>query len=139
KADMLYIGKNGFWVLFNQSTSSVLSLLLMVAFANLLPKETYGTYSYILALASILNIFTLTGMNEAVARAVASGKAGVLRPAVVYQLKWNLLMLLASLLLGSYYLIQGDVVFATSLYILGLFVPATLAFNTYSSFLEGKK
>ncbi len=136
---MLYIAKSGSWVVLGQTMNSVLSLLLVIAFANLLPKETYGLYRYILSIAGILNIFTLTGMNNAVARAVARGGEDVLRPAVGYQFKWNLLMLAASYVLGGYYLSQGDQVLGTALLILGSFVPFTLAFNTYSSYLEGMK
>jgi len=139
KADMVYLAKGGFWITFGQSFSTLLSLVLIIAFANLLPKETYGTYRYILSLASIFNVFTLTGMNSAVARAVAIGHEGALRTSVKYQLKWNLLMLVAFFVFGGYYLMQGDIIFATSFFILGIFVPPTLAFNTYGAYLEGKK
>lgn len=139
KADMVYLAKGGFWITFGQSISTLLSLVLIVAFANLLPKETYGTYRYILSLASVLNIFALTGMNSAVARSVAIGHEGVLRTAVKYQLKWNLLMFAAFFILGGYYFAKGDIQFATSFFILGVFVPPTLALNTYGAYLEGKK
>src|SRR3989344_4903049 len=109
KADMVYLAKGGFWITFGQSFSTLLSLVLIIAFANLLPKETYGTYRYILSLASIFNVFTLTGMNSAVARAVAIGHEGALRTSVKYQLKWNLLMLVAFFTLGGYYLANGDI------------------------------
>ena len=139
KADMLYLAKGGFWVMCGQIVTGILSLALLVAFANLIPKETYGTYRYILSIASILNIFTLTGMNAAVSRTVARGGDGILKPAVIYQLKWNLLMCTAFFILGGYYLINHDIMLAASYSVLGLFVPFTLALNTYGSFLEGKK
>lgn len=136
---MLYLAKGGFWVMFAQGINGILSLVLLVAFANLLPKETYGLYKYILSILGILNIFTLTGMNGAVSRSVARGNDGVLKPAVLYQLKWNSLMLAACLLLAGYYFMKDDTVLASSLLILGIFVPFTLAFGTYGSYLEGKK
>lgn len=139
KADMVYLAKGGFWITFGQSASTLLSLVLIIAFANLLPKETYGTYRYILSLASLLNIFTLTGMNSAVARSVATGNEGALRTSVKYQLKWNILMLAAFFVLGGYYLVNGETSFALSFFILGIFVPSTLALNTYGAYLEGKK
>jgi len=136
---MLYVVKSGFWVTFGRSITSILSLVLIIAFANLLSKETYGLYIYILSLAGVLNIFTLTGMNSAVARAVATGNEGVLKASVRYQLKWNLLMLAAFWALGGYYFVNGNDLFAASFFILGLFVPSTLAFNTYGAYLAGKK
>lgn len=136
---MLYLAKGSFWVAVSQTTNSALSLILIIAFANLLPKETFGIYQYILSIAGILNIFTLSGMNNAVARSVAKGNVGVLLPAIHYQLKWNLFMFFAFCILGGYYFLHNDSTLATSFIILGLFIPATLAFNTYGSFLEGKK
>lgn len=139
KADMVYLSKNGFWVTFSQSTVTILSLVLIVAFANLLPKETYGLYRYILSLAGILNIFTLTGMNSAVARTVAAGNEGVLKISVKYHLKWNLLMLAAFLILSGYYFINDDILLAASFFILGIFVPSTIALSMYGAYLGGKK
>lgn len=139
KTDMLYLAKGGFWVTSGQFITSALSLFLIVAFANLLSKESYGMYRYILSLAAVLNIFVLTGMNSAVSRAVAAGDEGVLKVSVIHQLKWNLLMLSAFWVLGGYYFVNGNDLLATSLFILGIFVPSTLALNTYSAYLQGKK
>lgn len=139
KTDMLYLFKSGFWISFGQIFSSILSLGLVIAFANLLPKETYGIYKYILSLASVLNIFTLTGMNNAVSRSVAIGDEGSFVNSVKYQLKWNLLMFVAFLTLSVYYFINGNTLLMLSFLILGLFVPSTFALNTYGAYLEGKK
>lgn len=139
KADMVYLTKGGFWMTFGQAASSVIALLLTIAFANFLPKETFGMYRYILSLAGVLNIFALTGMNSAVARAVATGHEGALRTSVRYQFKWNIVMLGAFWALAGYYLIQGDSLFAMSFLLLGVCIPSTLALNTYGAYLEGKK
>src|SRR3989344_469398 len=139
KTDMVYAAKGGFWISFGQGMSSLLSLFLIIAFANLLPKETYGMYKYILSLAGILNIFTLTGMNSAVSQTVAVGHDGALRSSVRYQLKWNLLMLLAFWILSGYYFMQGDDLLSISFLTLGAFIPATLALNTYGAYLDGKR
>lgn len=139
RADMFYIAKTGSWVTFGQMTNNILSLALLVAFANLLPKETYGIYRYILSIAGILGIFTLTGMSSAVVRTVATGNEGILRPALKYQLKWNVLMLTTFLLLSGYYFFNGDTVFATAFLILGFFAPLTQAFSIFGVYLSGKK
>jgi O-antigen/teichoic acid export membrane protein len=139
KADMLYLAKGSFWVAFGQFFNGALSLILVIAFANLLPKETYGMYRYIISIAGILNIFTLTGMNNAVSRAVAKGNESILRPAVLYQLKWNLLMFLVLAILSGYYYAHNNSTLTISFLILGIFIPPTLAFNTYGAYLDGKK
>ena len=139
KADMVYMAKNNFWQMLGQVITSTLSLALLLVFANFLPKETYGTYRYILSLASILNIFTLTGMNQAVAQAVANGKDGALKTSVNYQLKWNIMQLVAFWILGTYYVINNNRYLGIAFFVLGLVSPIIAAFNTYSAFLDGKK
>lgn len=139
KADMFYIVKNGSWMFFGHTVNSLLSLGLIVAFANLLPKETYGVYRYILSIAGVLNIFVLGGIGNAITRSVARGEEGVLIPALRYQAKWNLMMLAAFLCISGYYFLKENIVYATSFAILGIFVPFTLVFNNFHAYLKGKK
>lgn len=137
--DLKYFASGGFWTIFGQGINSVLALFLTVAFANLLPKETYGLYRYTLSIAGILNIFTLRGMNTAVVQAVAVGNDGALKTSIKYQLKWNLMMTAALLAASAYYFWNANMTFGISFLILGLFIPATQAFNTYGAYLGGKK
>lgn len=139
KADILYLAKGGFWVGFGQVITNLLSFLLVIAFANLLPKETFGLYRYVLSLAAVFNIFTLMGMNQAVSQAVATGNEGALKKSVGYQLKWNMLMTAAMWALGGYYFFNDNLLLATSFLIMGVFSPLTAAFNTYGAYLTGKK
>lgn len=139
KADMVYLAKGNFWQMSGQVITSILSLGLAVLFANLLPKETYGLYKYILSLAGILNIFTLTGMNQAIVQAVANGNDGAFKTSVKYQLKWNSMQLVAFWILGSYYFFNDNVYLGISFLVLGIFSPLTAALNTYGAYLGGKK
>ena len=139
KLDMLYFASGSFWQTFGQVTSGILSLLLVLLFANVLSKETYGLYRYVLALGGLLNIFTLTGMNQAITQAVAAGKEGVFRTAVRYQLKWNSILMLASLALVGYYAWNGNWPVALSLLILSACTPLTNALNTFGAYLAGKR
>lgn len=139
KADMVYLTKGSFWVTLGRIGTNLISIVLVFIYANLLPKETYGLFQYALAIIGTLNIFTLTGMNSAVSQAVASGKEGVLRASVRYQLKWNMLMFGAAGILGIYYFFMGNLHLAGALFLLGLSVPITNAFSTYTAFLDGKK
>lgn len=137
--DMVYLASGSFWISVAQVGSGLVSLVILIAFANLLSQETYGLYRYILSIAGVLNVFSLTGMNAAVARAVARGEEGALRASVGYQLRWGLLQFAAFGALAAYYAYQGNSLFALSFLALGLFTPATLAFNTYGAYLEGRK
>lgn len=137
--DLKYFVSGGFWKTTGTVVSNVLAALLLVVFANFLPKETYGLYRYILSLIGILTMFSLTGMNTAVTQAVAAGNDGALKASIKYQFKWNFVMTSVSWALAAYYLWYQNTAIAITLFILGLTVPITYTFNTYNAYLEGKK
>lgn len=137
--DMHYVARGGGWTFFSFVINSFLSLITAIIFANLIPKETYGIYKYLIALIGSIGFLTLTGMNTAVTQAVSKGYDGILELAVKIQLKWNLLFTVAAAGIGLYYLIKGNLIFAYSIFILSVFSPLNAAFNTYGAFLTGKK
>lgn len=138
--DTLYLARGGFWISSSFILTSILSLVQVVIFANFLPKESYGVYKYILSLASIFSFLTLTGMNEAVTQAAArSGSTGILKHAVKTQLKWNFLFTIVMTGLAGYYFLNQNILFAKSLFVLGLAFPLNTTFNTYGAFLVGRK
>ena len=139
KTDMVYLAEGGFWLTFGQIVSAIASFLLAIAFANLVPKEIYGTYQYALSLMGILTIFTLTGMNTAVTQAVARNFEGTLKKSFWVQMKWNLIMFFASASGAIYYFTQGNKALAITLIIIGIFSPLSNSSNTYTAFLNGKK
>ena len=142
KADMVYVAHGGFWQTASQVVSGALALGLTVLFANELPKEVYGMYRYLLSIAGVLGVFTLTEMNQAVARAVARGEEGSFRAAVRFQLygTWmNVLLALAFTGASAYYAYMGNTTHAVSLLVLGVAAWLSSAFNTYLAYLGGKR
>lgn len=139
KTDMIYLAKGGFWLSFGQTVSAVASFLLAIAFANLLPKETYGTYKYILSLLGLLAIPTLTGMGTAIVRSVAQGNDGNFIPAIKTKIRWGVWGGLASLLLAGYYFYLGDMTLVGAFCLSAIFIPFMDSLAEYSSLLQGKK
>ncbi len=139
RIDMVYFVSGSFWQTFGQALNALLALALILLFANFLPKEVYGTYRYLISLAGVLTVFTLTGMNQAVSQAVSVGQEGALRAAVRYQLKWNSILMVVFLTLGLYYLSRENFAYTGSLFILGISTPLIAALNTYGAYLSGKR
>ncbi|HZZ99723.1 MAG TPA: hypothetical protein VFK07_03380, partial [Candidatus Paceibacterota bacterium] len=139
RTDMLYLAKGGFWLSGGQILGTLSSFLLALAFANLVDKNIYGTYKYIISLASGLGALTLTGMNTAVTRAVASGAEGTLKKSVIYQLKWNIILFAAAIGVGFYYWLHGNNVIAIAMILVGILSPFINTTNTYMAYLNGKK
>lgn len=139
KTDMIYLSKGGFWLTFGQGVSILSAFLLSIAFANLLPKETYGNYKYILSIAGILAIPTLSGMNTALTQSVARGFDGSLFPVLKIKIKWGTLGSLASLVISAYYYLNGNEILAVSFLIASFFMPFMDSLLIYSAYLNGKK
>lgn len=139
KTDMVYLAHGGFWLICGHAFQIMSGLVLAIAFANLLSKETYGTYQFIMAGATVLGAFTLTGMSTALNRAVARGEDGALRAGFRAQLRWSLGIVLSGAALALYYFINGNNTLALSFLIAGSFAPFIEAFGLAQSYLYGKE
>jgi O-antigen/teichoic acid export membrane protein len=82
KTDMIYLAKGGTWLGIGQAFSLCITLLLSVLFANLISPESYGIYKYILSIAALLALPTLSGMDSAITRTVAQGFDGTIYEAL---------------------------------------------------------
>lgn len=139
KTDMVYLAHGGFWLTLNQAISSISGFILSIAFANLLPKEIYGNYKYILSVAGLLSVFTLPGINTSITRAVAQGLEGSIFPALKTKIRWGLLGSLVSLILAAYYYVNSNHDFTIAFLIMAVFLPFMESFYIYDGILAGKK
>ena len=139
KTDNVYLVKYGSWLTIGQIISSACSFLLALAFANLLPKETYGNYKYILSLAGLLTIPTLAGINTAVIQAVSRGYEGSLIKGLKTRIYWGILGSLASLGLAGYYYLNDNITLTISFLIIAVFLPLMDSFDIYQTIFNGRK
>ena len=119
--------------------TSVAGLGLAVAFANLLPPETYGTFKFVIAFVGILSIPTLNGMNTALVRAVAQGNEGTFYPILKTKLKWGVWGALGALFLAGYYFYNDNSVLGFSFLLMAGFIPFLKTVNIWMQYLNGKK
>lgn len=139
KTDMVYLFKGGAWMSFGTIVTYGLAFLGVLAFANLLPRETYGTYQYILAIADLCGILVLGGIDTAITRASARGMDGNLYEAVKTKIRWGILGGLLSGAVGAYYLMQGNAVLGFGLLVSAVAIPIWEAPSLYSTYLQGKR
>jgi O-antigen/teichoic acid export membrane protein len=139
KTDMVYLAKGGFWLTLGQGLSSLSSLILAIAFANLVSKEIYGNYKYILSVASVIGAFSLTGISSSIIQAVARGYEGALQEGYKLSMRWSSIMVIVSAIAALYYYLQGNHTLGTSLLIAGAFSPLLNSASLYASYLNGKK
>ena len=139
KTDMVYLAHGGFWLTLGQVVSSLSTLALAVAFANLVPPETYGAYKYILSIASIFAIFSLPGMNTALARAVAQGHEGLIHSVTRSRVMYSFLGSIVALAGSGYYFLNNNLELSLALLIIAVTLPVFDTFTGYFSYLIGKR
>jgi len=136
---MIYLAHGGFWIFAGQTISSLSVFVVAVAFANLLPQETYGAYKYILSLAALFAVFTLPGMTHAVARAVARGNTSVARRALRWRIRWSLIGSAIAFLGGSYYFLNGNTQLGSALFLIAATLPFYDTYALYNAYLTGTR
>ena len=139
QTDMIYLAKSGSWLSLSYGVAMIAGFGLSIAFANLLAKESFGTYKFILSMVGILGVFSLTGIGTAITQAVALDNGGSLRQGFRINLKWSIGMLLGGLGLSIYYYINGNALLSYSFLLAGVLSPITLSAGLYGAYLLGKK
>lgn len=139
KTDVIYTLKGGAFLSLGNFFSVAANFALAFFFARLLPKEVYGTYSYIIAWISVLGVFALTGMDTAVIQSVSRGFESSLVVGLKKKIKYGLLGTLTALLIGAYYSYGGNQTLALAFFIGAAFVPFLNGFQIYNAYIVGKK
>ncbi|MDP3901635.1 MAG: oligosaccharide flippase family protein [bacterium] len=139
KIDIAYILRGGLWQSAGQIVGIVVGLTTSIAFANLLPKETFGIYSYILSIAGLLSIFTLTGMDAAITQSVARGYEGSVVAALVARMRWGFIGSLASSTIAIYYFSQNQPILGYAILLLAIFIPIMDPLAIFYDVLKGRK
>src|SRR5260221_13586855 len=104
KLKLKSLAKSGFWVYLNYFTNLMVGFLLTYLYANFVSKEIFGQFNFILSILSMLGIFSLVGMNQALTFAISEGFHGNFQKAVNQTLKFSLIGTLVLLILILYFL-----------------------------------
>lgn len=100
----------------NTLVSLLSSFVLMIAFANLIDKAAYGTYQYIISIATVIGTLSLTGIGPAFVRAIGKKEYGFLHYGQSKSIEWSLLPIAIGLLVSSYYLMKGNYALSISVF-----------------------
>jgi len=139
KTDMVYLASGSFWLALGNVVAIGAGFALTYVFGNYVPKEVFGNYKYVLALAGLFGTITLAGMGTAITQAVARGFDGALRQGFRTYLLWSIPSVVLTLGGSAYYFLNENYALAISLLIVAVGSPILSASNLYSSFLQGKK
>jgi O-antigen/teichoic acid export membrane protein len=139
KADARYVAHGVAWLSVGQAITSLAALGTSIAFAHLMPKETFGTYKYVLSIAGLFSAISLTGLPTALSASAARGQDGALDQGFRLALRWSLPAGAAAALCGAYYLAHGNETLGWGLVAMGVIQPLIDAFALAFALLSGKK
>lgn len=122
-----------------QIVSSLSALALAVAFAHLLPPETYGTYKYLLSVAGLFALFSLPGINSALARATAKGNESVIHAATYARIRYACLGSIFAVLGSVYYFLNENSELSFALLLIAATLPFFDTLTSYLFYFVGKR
>ncbi len=139
KTDMVYlVGQSG-WLLLGQGAVFASSFLLAWVFANFIEPSDYGLYKYVLSIATIATITTVTGLGVALARAVSQGHQVSLPKLLKIRILFGLLGTAGVLGLSLYYLSVDNTLLASLFAVTAIWIPLYETLSDYQFVLQGKK
>lgn len=139
KTDMVYLASGTFWVGINKVFIFTFSFLLMLAFANLVSKETFGSYQYILSILGITSVLSLPGANISLMKSISQGKEGTLKKLTNTRIKWSFIGSFIILSMALWYLYKANTVLGLSLAFTGIFFPFFQSYDSFEYFWNGRK
>jgi O-antigen/teichoic acid export membrane protein len=139
KTDMVYVGKNGFWLLVAQAVTLLGGLITTIFFANILSEHDYGVYRYLIGLGGLFATLSLTGMGQAVVQATAKGFRSFYSESVRLTLLYGTGITAVSLAGAIYYYTQGNNTLALGCLLIAVFQPVINTFQNVLSFLQGEQ
>ena len=139
KTDMVYLYEGGGLLGLSAILSGVSTLLLAIGFANLVSKETYGAYRYLLGAVGVLSIPTLHGINIALIQTVAAGNHGSLSLVRKTKLKWGILTSVSSIAVALYYLSIGNTNLAFGFMLVAVTLPIIEENAATDSYVIGRE
>lgn len=137
--DNTYFLKNSLFSFIQQSIGLVSGLAISYMFGHYASKSLFGQYNFILSFISLLTIFTLQGLDNALITAVAKGFDGSFQQAVKLKIRCSILAIPIFIGLAIYYLLTKQTNISISLLVASFFFPFLFSFNLFSAFLTAKR
>jgi O-antigen/teichoic acid export membrane protein len=138
--DAEYLFGSMFHLSYATFISMVMGLALSVIFARVMGEWAYGQYGLLLSIIGVLSVFTLSGMDSAMNRAVARGYGGAYTKGMWEKLRFSILGILGCLIASAYFrFLKPDTKLALSLLAAGLlFIPMNVL-SSYQALLLGRR
>lgn len=138
KTDMVYFVRGNFWLNVNRAASVLNGFILSVAFAHLLTKDAYGTYTYALALMGLFSMPQTTALGAGMSKGVARGEDGIVLEGLRRVFPYSLAGAVLLGGLGAYYWYMHNMTLAISFIVGALVLPLSVTNSAGKAILSSK-
>lgn len=139
KIDLDYFVKGGFWLTVGQVVTIFLGLFTTVLLANYLDERDYGVYRYLLGLAGLFSVFSLTGLGSSVLQTAAQGYISFYKESIALAFKYSLLITTVAGVASGYYFFQGNQLLGLGCLLIAVLQPLINTYQYVPNFLQGSK
>ena len=136
KTDMVYLFKSNFWLNLNKVFSIANGFILSIAFANLISKEDYGVYTFVLAIIGLFSMAPTTALGNGIAKESANGNHAIIFEGLRKIMPWSILSGSILFIVGIYYGINQNLTLFACLSLAGLALPILISSSVAKSFLS---
>ena len=131
--------RGSFWLGSEKIFLAAKGLILSLLLANLIQKDVYGGYQYLLALVSFFGVFAVPGMGTAIVRALAHNRPGTYAQALRAIITWSIIGSIGLLILAIYNVITKQAALNPSLLALAIIFPLLNIAPTWRYVYLGKE
>ena len=135
--DAHYFLKGGFWLSLTQGIGIIFGIVTSALFAHYLSETEYGTYRYMLSLAVLFSVFSLTGLGQSILQTAAKKYYGFYQETVSINFIYNLGVLSSALAGAGYYLYKENIALALGCFLIALLQPVINSFQFTPTYLQG--
>ena len=140
QTDHKQVFKNSSFFIGGKLIGALASFAVILVLGHFVPREITGTYSYVMAVLSIVSIATLPGMNQALVRSIARGNDGSLFSIARKRVFWGIVGSVIAFGIGVYFYTVHNHGLGIVFMIASPFVPLTDTFSDLAVYYwQGKK
>lgn len=137
KIDAHYFLRGGFWLTIGQVITLASGLATTALFAHFLTTNDYGTYKYLVGMATILASFSLTGLGQSILQTAAKKYYAFFKETFKLNFLYSLSISLISFVCSLYYWFNHNSLLALGCLMIAILQPIINAFQFVPSFLQG--
>lgn len=137
--DLRYTSMASFWLISGKAVLLLLSFIMLYVLSNELTRDQLGYYQYIIAVASIIALLSLPGLNTSLIQAVAKGYDGTIKKIFRTRLIYGVISTIIFLFISIWYTWNNEPTLAICFLIISILSPLKESVIGFWSYWTGRE